>query len=117
MTEDPTSGRGGAAAGDQGRVRLELVHFVDRVGETFVLSAEGYEGTCDLRLAETIDLGERIGVGERETPFTLRFRGPSIPGLPQRIYYLDHPDLGLHEVFLVPLAQDAEGRTYEAVFT
>lgn len=97
--------------------RLELVHFRGRVGEPFLLRAEGYGGTCDLVLAEAVGLGERIGVGDRVTPFHLRFRGPSRPRLPQRTYLLDHPVLGRHEVFLVPIAEDGDGRTYEAVFT
>ena len=97
--------------------RLELTDFRDRTGETFVLRAEGYEGTCALVLAEARDLGEKIGVGDRKTPFNLRFRGPSRPPLPQRTHLLDPPELGRHELFLVPIAEDGDGRTYEAVFT
>ncbi len=49
--------------------------------------------------------------------FSLHFRGPATPVLPQRIYRLDHPELGALEIFLVPIRRDAAGITYEAVFT
>jgi hypothetical protein len=48
--------------------------------------------------------------------FALKFRGPAQVFLPQRTYRLAHEELGTHEVFLVPVAQDAEGFYYEAVF-
>lgn len=103
--------------GGSGTSRLERSDFAGRIGETFVLDLEGVEGTCDLQLSELLDLGGKIGTGEREEPFTLRFRGPRKPRLPQLTYRLHHPDLGRHDVFLVPIAEDAEARTYEAVFT
>jgi hypothetical protein len=48
--------------------------------------------------------------------FSLLFRGPMAPVLPQRIYRLDHNSLGRLEIFLVPLGPDGEGMQYEAVF-
>jgi hypothetical protein len=49
--------------------------------------------------------------------FSLRFTGPREPPLEQRLYTLQHATLGELLLFLVPIAQDANGRTYEAVFT
>ena len=51
-------------------------------------------------------------------PFALTFRGGP-PGryLPQRIYTLEHDELGALPMFLVPLAPDREGMSYEAIFT
>lgn len=49
-------------------------------------------------------------------PFSLLFRGPPEPILPQAIYALEHATLGVSEIFLVPLAPDADGTRYEAVF-
>jgi hypothetical protein len=40
----------------------------------------------------------------------------STPLLPQRIYRLEHAELDTLELFLVPIAQDASGTRYEAVF-
>ena len=50
-------------------------------------------------------------------PFSLVFRSaPGVP-LPQRIYTLEHAELGRFELFLVPIAADREGVRYEAIFT
>jgi hypothetical protein len=46
-------------------------------------------------------------------PFSLVFQGDPEPTLPQRIYRVEHPQLGALDIFLVPIAP---GR-YEAVFT
>lgn len=50
------------------------------------------------------------------TPFTVEFRGPAEPILPQRIYRLGHETTGPLEIFIVPLAVDAAGARYEAIF-
>jgi hypothetical protein len=52
----------------------------------------------------------------REHPFSLVLRGPRTPVLPQAIYPLRHPRLGLIELFLVPVGQDAQATRYEALF-
>jgi hypothetical protein len=46
-------------------------------------------------------------------PFSLVFEGGPNPPLPQRIYRVEHDDLGALEIFLVPIGPDR----YEAVFT
>ena len=56
------------------------------------------------------------GMADREQ-FSLHFRGPMTPALPQQIYRLEHPQLGALEIFLVPIRRDASGMIYEAVFT
>jgi hypothetical protein len=45
-------------------------------------------------------------------PFSLVFQGGPSPPLPQSIYRVEHDDLGVIEIFLVPIAADR----YEAVF-
>ena len=52
----------------------------------------------------------------RRAPFSLLFRGPMTPILPQRIYPLEHAQLGVFELFLVPVGPDQHGMCYEAVF-
>jgi hypothetical protein len=56
------------------------------------------------------------GVASREQ-FSLHLRGPRTPALPQRIYRLEHAQLGALDLFLVPIGRDGSGMTYEAVFT
>ena len=54
--------------------------------------------------------------GPRSQPFSLYFRGPYPPVLPQQIYRLEHDRMGTLEIFLVPIGPDAQGMRYEAVF-
>lgn len=52
----------------------------------------------------------------REAPFSLVLRGPRSPALPQGTYRVGHPRLGEVQLFLVPIAQDAQGMRYEVTF-
>ena len=62
---------------------------------------------------ELIEVTEIARESGGRAPFSLVFeRGPS-PPLPQRIYRIEHEDVGTLEIFLVPIAIDR----YEAVFT
>jgi hypothetical protein len=49
-------------------------------------------------------------------PFRLAFLGPTDPALPQQTYRLEHDVLGTLDIFLVPIARNAAGTTYEAIF-
>jgi hypothetical protein len=55
--------------------------------------------------------------GAVRLPFSLFFRGPLNARVPQRIYRLEHDEMGAMDLFLVPLGPDAEGMRFEAVFT
>ena len=48
--------------------------------------------------------------------FSLLFDGPAEYPLQQRIYRLEHDQLGQIELFLVPVGRDKEVFHYEAVF-
>jgi hypothetical protein len=86
--------------------------FEGRVGDRFELNADGEAQEL------TLDECKRLGGAtlERE-PFSLVFRGPREPVLPQRTYPLSHQELGRLEIFLVPIAQDADGTRYQAIFS
>lgn len=94
--------------------KLTRETFEPRKGETFRLAAED-AGELVLKLAEVQSTGLQ-GKAAREQ-FSLQFHGPRDPVLPQRIYHLDNAELGGIDLFLVPVAQDENGTTYEAVFT
>jgi len=64
----------------------------------------------DAELIEVTELAREPG---GRAPFSLVFQGGPSPPLPQRIYRIEHEDLGAIEIFLVPIAADR----YEAVFT
>jgi hypothetical protein len=48
--------------------------------------------------------------------FSLFFTGPADILLPQRSYTLEHEQLGMLDIFLVPVARTEENLRYEAVF-
>ena len=98
--------------------RLTANSFAPAVGDTFVVDA-GEAGRLELELLESRlhdpDAPAEDASGTRP-PFTLEFRGPPDPILPQHIYRLEHPSLGPLEIFIVPVGRDETGTTYEAVF-
>jgi hypothetical protein len=72
-----------------------------------------------IRLAGVYPVGDWPGgdwPGGRR-PFSLRFRGPSAPVLPQATYSMRHGELGEVAVFITQIAADADSVTYEAVFS
>jgi uncharacterized protein DUF6916 len=88
----------------------ELDDFRVAVGSLFRL-----EGSAPLRLVDAEVTGERAAGMERD-PFRLALLGPANPVLPQRTYRLEHDTLGALDIFIVPIARDANGTTYEAIF-
>lgn len=94
---------------------LTIETFRDRVGDTFRDTEAGV--AYELRTVEDLtETARNVAEGAR-TPFSATFRGPAEPVVPQGIRPLAHDELGALEVFLVPVASDADGVTYEAVFT
>ena len=70
-----------------------------------------HEPTTELEFVEVVDgsAGDHIN-------FSLVFRGPLQPLLPQRIYQVEHDQLGRFDLFIVPIRRDTHGLYYEAVF-
>ena len=92
--------------------------FVPSVGEIFMLDDE-QAGRLELELIEARALDPDAPVADPDgtrTPFSLLFRGPGEPALPQRIYRLEHDAHGALDIFIVPVARDATGVHYEAIF-
>ncbi len=88
--------------------------FSGRIGERFRVRFEA-ETPVEVELAAAQALGSAEGAGR--APFSIVFRGPQEPIYEQRIYPVEHDELGSFELFLVPIASDASGARYEAVFT
>ena len=104
--------------------RLNKDTFSPHIGETFHLQLEA-DQTLPLTLVEVNHLGGSRPAGTQNTPdtnartesFSVIFRGPAEPHLPQMMFNLHHDQMGtIPGLFLVPVAADAEGRYYEAVF-
>ena len=48
--------------------------------------------------------------------FSVVFSGPADVLLPQQTYRMTHPEMGELEIFLVPIAREGDGFSYEAVY-
>lgn len=106
------TGAGASIAGVERILTLE--DFAPAVGETFTLTAEGRQALPRLELVDARTIGE--DAFKDRLPFTLLFRGPVDPALPQATYVFGHPRLGEEPIFIVPVARGAGGTDYEAVF-
>jgi hypothetical protein len=98
--------------------KLTVEDFRPAVGQPFALDLDG-NGTLALELTAAATHDPDASPADAEgvrSPFTLTFKGPEDPVLPQRIYRLTHDSVGPLEIFIVPIAQDADGTTYEAIF-
>jgi hypothetical protein len=95
---------------------LTASHFQRFKGSSFRLRADD---VVDVELLEVDEVGAGSGAPPQtaRAPFSIVFRGPRDPVLPQRIYRLEHDELGTVDLFLVPIGRDDAGVRYEAVFT
>ena len=94
--------------------KLRIDDFRPRLNERFVIRPSHVE-EIDTELVQVTDLGEIVPRGRRA--FSLVFRGPKDPVLPQRVYPIENGAMGRLEMFIVPIGPDGEGMRYEAVFT
>jgi hypothetical protein len=90
---------------------LRLGHFDGRVGETFAM--ELGDRVEEVKLVEAYSTSR----SPQEASFSLVFRASRDVLLPQSTYDLEHADLGVLAIFLVPIASKEDGVYYEAVFT
>jgi len=88
--------------------------FAAHSGSRYLLRFAGAAEPIALELVEVTAGGQRARRGGR--PFSLIFRGPRSPLLPQAQYRLEHDAMGALDIFLVPIALDPQGPSYEAVF-
>lgn len=91
---------------------VTLAQFEPLVGSDFTLQL-GEAGCLTARLIEACP--GQWAPPEGRAPFCLTFEAPE-PALPQRIYRLEHAQMGGMDIFLVPVARTATGLNYEAVF-
>jgi hypothetical protein len=93
---------------------LDLARFTAWVGERF--HVRGDQG--DPVTAELIEARRLPGAPfQGRTPFSVLFRGPASPVLPQSIYHLLRDgDAEPLDIFLVPVGVNSAGACYEAVF-
>ncbi|HEV7670781.1 MAG TPA: hypothetical protein VGS22_19855 [Thermoanaerobaculia bacterium] len=92
---------------------LTIDSFADHKGSGFrLVAAENV--AFDMTLAEVTSLGDS---GVRQA-FSLIFHSPAgAPIVPQRIYRLEHAELGELDLFVVPLGPKGGVFRYEVIFT
>lgn len=71
------------------------------------------DGTVPVRLIEVKPLREVPG---GRSQFSLMFKSAEQRALPQGIYAFEHAEARGLQLFIVPVARDAEGVSYQAVF-
>jgi hypothetical protein len=92
--------------------------FEGRVGEQFVVSGDDV-APIPMELSEATESSHAGGAGpegQQRLQFSLVFRGPLEPLLPQAIYGLDHDALGHLDLFLVPIGPAGDAMRYQAAF-
>ncbi len=96
---------------------LTKADFDPCLGTTFQLeTAPGESATLELIEVSGYPRRTRHSGATREA-FSLLFRGTKDLAVSQQIFKLTHPDLGSHELFLVPVGADENGTRLEAVFS
>jgi pimeloyl-ACP methyl ester carboxylesterase len=118
----PLSSAGAQESGPrEARAKLEtftIETFSGHLGSTFSIHLDDLPH-MDVELISATRLGGSAGkeIPDRRQPFSIVFRGPGDVLLPQRIYPMEHDQIGSFDLFLVPIGPDEKGLRYEAVFT
>lgn len=97
---------------------LTYESFVDCRGQMFRIYF-GPTASLDAELVSATAFPSRPGgptQPDRRAPFSVIFRGPPTPVLPQRIYRIENDSMGTFDLFIVPIGPDESGMQYEAVF-
>lgn len=85
--------------------------FAENQNTTFALQHPHW-GSVPVELISVSDLRET----PRQRMFSLVFRGPLDQPVEQGLHLLTHEKMGTESLFLVPIAREADGFRYEAVF-
>lgn len=95
--------------------QLQSVDFIPYVNQTFTIRQKGIK-PIGLELVLVTESRAGVPPGARQ-PFALYFLGPqSSHYLLQNTYRLEHPEMGVLNIFLVPRAVQAGRMRYEAIF-
>ena len=90
---------------------LRLDDFASHLEADFEMQTTG--GGLPLKLVKADPAGAS---GREGGAFSLLFTAPSGTSLPQAIYPVRHPALGVMEIFLVPIGPLRGGSGYQAIF-
>jgi hypothetical protein len=93
---------------------LVFEDFQPHAGAVFILHEQDLP-PLELTL-ETVESLKGIGLPGVRPSFSLTFRCAEQQALEGRIYCLEHPAMGEVEIYLSPVARDANGVQYQALF-
>jgi hypothetical protein len=91
---------------------LSIGDFTPHLEAIFDMQAAG--GVVPLKLAKVDPAGDS---GRKGGAFSLLFVAPKGPWFQQAMYPVQHPVLGIMELFLVPVGPASGGNGYQAIFT
>ena len=91
--------------------RLERDDFAAALNTQFRVQPDS-GAPVDLTLVQVSD----VISAPRQEIFSVVFHGPRDTLLPQQMYRMENERLGAIQLFIVPIAQNADGYAYEAVF-
>ena len=86
--------------------------FSEQLHTTFQLRVPGAAPLL-LELTEVSEENQSPSVEQ----FSLAFRGPLVPHIPQGTYNVEHEKLGTFDLFIVPLGPDQSGMRYQVIFS
>ncbi len=96
--------------------RLTTASFSPHINQKFSVRIKGND-PLELELIEVTEMGAAPENPQFRQAFSVVFVGPAQPMLGQRIYRVEHEEMGALDLFLVPLGPDRDGRMrYETVF-
>ena len=96
--------------------RLTTTSFSPHINQKFFVHIEGND-PLELELTEVAEMGAAPENPQYRQAFSVVFVGPAHPILPQRIYRVEHGEMGALDLFLVPLGPEQAGHIrYETVF-
>ena len=90
--------------------------FQEHLASTFEIAFQNGE-TLSLELIEARQTGQGAFLPGGRNPFALLFRTGADRWPAQGIHRLQHPVLGMLDIFLVPVGPDEKGMRVEAIFT
>lgn len=93
---------------------LSLEDFGRHLGESFAMSIN--QSDVAFTLVQATPLPANPQSLAMRAPFSLIFRNTSPVLFPQQTYTATHSAMGTFGIFLVPVARDAEGFLYQAVY-
>lgn len=98
--------------------RLTAADWRPYLDQTFHVGLEGHP-PLPIRLVSLTELGSAEDAEKlpaRRRGFSIVWKGPLDPILPQHVYRIDHPQMGVLEIFVVPIGPHSGEMQYEAIF-